>query len=164
MIPERYSKYNPVIFSKGRRGLIYIFKKNKTVFALKIKNPNSNAYFRIENEGKFLQLLNKYNIGPKLVDFSQDFVCYKFINGVTLKDYIKNNKNIFNVLKSVEEQCKVLDELNINKEEMHKPLKNIIVKNKKPILIDFERCHFTSRPKNVNQFKEFLRRIKWKGL
>jgi predicted Ser/Thr protein kinase len=54
--------------------------------------------------------------------------------------------------------------LKVNKEEMHHPHKHILVcaKNKKaliPVMIDFERCHLTSKPTNVTQFLEFICRI-----
>jgi len=112
------------------------------------------------NEGKFLKLLNKYQIGPKIIDFSESFVCYEFIEGIELKECI-NKKIHKDIIRSILKQCEIMDNLKINKEEMHKPLKNIIIKKNKAFLIDFERCHYTLRPKNVNQFKEFLRRIEW---
>lgn len=158
MLPKKLLKYYPVLFAKGKRGVIYTFKKNKKTIALKIKNPDSKAQNRIENEINFLKILNKHKIGPKLLEHGEDYFCYEFINGLTLKEYIKNNnpKKIFN---KILDQCKTLDELKINKEEMHNPIKNIIIKKNKPILIDFERCHFTSRPKNVNQFKQFTKKF-----
>ncbi len=159
MIPDNFIQYNPILFAKGKRGLVYKFKKNNKVYALKIKNPDSKASYRLEIEASFLKKLNKYKIGPKLVDYGNDYICYKFIEGITLKEYLKNNKNISKVLNEIKRQCKILDKLNINKEEFHKPLKNIIINKNKPILIDFERCHYTNRPKNINQFNEFLRRI-----
>ncbi len=159
MLPKKFLKYNLQPFSKGKRGLIYTFKKNKTLIALKIKNPESRAFNRIENEINFLKLLNKYKIGPKLIEYCENYFCYKFIEGITLKEFLKENKNPKKVLDKIMDQCKILDKLKINKEEMHKPLKNIIIANNIPVLIDFERCHYTSRPKNVNQFKEFLRRF-----
>jgi len=106
-----------------------------------------------------LKILNKHKIGPRIIEIGEDYFCYEFIKGETLKDFLKNKKNYKKVLENIMHQCEIMDELKINKEEMHKPLKNIIIKNKIPVIIDFERCHFTSRPKNVNQFKEFLRRI-----
>ena len=40
---------------------------------------------------------------------------------------------------------------------MHHPVKHIIIgKNRKPVLIDFERCRKTEKPKNVTQFCQFL--------
>jgi predicted Ser/Thr protein kinase len=46
---------------------------------------------------------------------------------------------------------------------MHHPLKHIIV-GRKPVLIDFERCHDTDKPKNVTQFLMFLGGTKVKAL
>ena len=160
MIPEKFLKYNPELFAKGKRGLIFVFQKNRKKYAIKIKNPDSKAVEKIRNEAFFLKKLNKYKIGPKFVEESSDYVCYEFIEGTILKEYLKENKDLNKIFKEILKQCEILDKLNINKEEMHNPLKNIIINKKnKPILIDFERCHFTSRPKNANQFKEFLRRI-----
>ena len=160
MLPKKFLKYNPQPFAKGKRGLIYTFKKNNKLIAIKIKNPESKAENRIQIEINFIKIFNKYKIGPKLIEYGEDYFCYEFIEGKTLKEYIKENKNPEKVLNEIMKQCKTMDDLKINKEEMHKPLKNIIVKKNKPILIDFERCHFTVRPKNTNQFKEFLRRSK----
>ncbi|MBS3152318.1 hypothetical protein J4230_02810 [Candidatus Woesearchaeota archaeon] len=159
MLPKNLLKYNPKLFARGKRGLIYTFKKNKKTIAIKIKNPESKAENRIQNEINFLKILNKHKIGPRIIEIGEDYFCYEFIKGETLKDFLKNKKNYKKVLENIMHQCEIMDELKINKEEMHKPLKNIIIKNKIPVIIDFERCHFTSRPKNVNQFKEFLRRI-----
>ena|SRR3989344_4720181 len=161
MVPLKYIKHNPSLFAQGKRGLIYTFKKGRKLIALKVKNPKSEAINRIENEINFLKILNKYNIGPKILDYGKDYFCYEFIDGITLKEYLKKIKNPKRVLERIMRQCEVMDKLKINKEEMHIPLKNIIVKNSKPILLDFERCHFTTRPKNVNQFREFLRRFRF---
>ena len=159
MLPNSLLKYNPKLFARGKRGLIYTFKKNEKIIAVKIKNPESKAENRIENEINFLKILNKYKIGPKLLDHGSDYFCYEFINGITLKEFLKTKKLNNKIINEILNQCKKLDELKINKEEMHKPLKNIIIKKNKPILLDFERCHYTIRPKNLNQFKQFLKRL-----
>ncbi|MBI2148079.1 hypothetical protein HYU23_00205 [Candidatus Woesearchaeota archaeon] len=158
MLPKKLLKYNPQIFAKGKRGLIYTFKKNNKLYAVKIKNPESKAENRIQNEINFLKILNKYKIGPKIIEFNEGYFYYEFIEGKTLKEFLKVNKNPEKIFGEIIRQCKILDNLKINKEEMHKPLKNIIIKNNKVIMLDFERCHFTARPKNFNQFKQFLRR------
>ncbi len=160
MLPKNIIEHNPEFYAKGKRGFVYKFKKENKTFAVKIKNPKSRAEGRIQNEAYFLKILNKYNIGPKLLFHGVDYFCYEFIEGENIKQYIKQNKKIpKRVLNNIMKQCKIMDKLKINKEEMHRPLKNIIIKNNKPVLIDFERCHFTERPKNSNQFKQFLRRF-----
>jgi len=58
------------------------------------------------------------------------------------------------------DQCYSMDKLMVNKEEMHHPLKHVIVTNVgNPVLLDFERCSNTEKPKNVTQFIEFICRM-----
>jgi len=55
------------------------------------------------------------------------------------------------------QQMYEMDKMKINKEEMSHPHKHIIIDNKyKPVLIDFERAHYTINPSNVTQFSDFL--------
>jgi len=63
------------------------------------------------------------------------------------------------VLKIIFNQMFILDKLKINKEEMHHPVKHVIVSNNKPILLDFERCHKTLKPHNVTQFCQYIIRL-----
>ncbi|MEW5896248.1 MAG: methyltransferase [Nanoarchaeota archaeon] len=66
-------------------------------------------------------------------------------------------KEIKKMLVNVLKQCFTLDLLKVNKEEMHHPYKHVLINKKNiPVLIDFERCHKTSRPQNVTQFVEFI--------
>ncbi|MBT4857903.1 hypothetical protein HON49_01910 [archaeon] len=39
---------------------------------------------------------------------------------------------------------------------MHHPVKHILIENKNPVQIDFERARHTDQPKNVTQFCDFL--------
>ena len=51
----------------------------------------------------------------------------------------------------------IMDKLKMNKEEMSHPQKHILVdKKNNPVLIDFERAHYTIKPGNVTQFCDFL--------
>tara|TARA_B100000315_G_scaffold259192_1_gene314141 strand:- start:2470 stop:3039 length:570 start_codon:yes stop_codon:yes gene_type:complete len=151
-------------FSKGKRGIIYtgIYKKIKV--AIKTKNPNSTAIDKIKNEAKYMQLLNKKKIGPKFIKSTNKYVMYKFVEGEFIDELfltLTKSKKI-QILKDVMIQCHILDKLGIDKEEMHHPHKHIIItKTLKPVLIDFERSHHTLKPKNVTQFVEYLRRIKF---
>ncbi len=144
-------------FAKGKRGFIYTGYLGRKKIVVKEKNPSSFALGRIKNEAKFLKLLNKYKIGPKLIKSSDKSIVYEFVKGEFILDFIeKNNKDkIMKILKEVLNQCFILDRLKINKLEMHHPVKHIII-DKKPVLIDFERCYYTKSPKNVTQFCQFL--------
>ena len=153
-------------FTKGHRGLLFTGTyKNKRV-AIKTKNPKSKAFGRIENEAKWLKKLNKYNIGPKLYFIGDNYFVYEYIGGDFIVDYIKksNKNNIKKIIKRIFKQLFVLDRLKIDKEEMHRPIKHIIVRKNKPYLIDFERINYSQNPKNITQFCQFLINSQLNGL
>lgn len=140
---------------------------NEIKVAVKVKRKESKADGRIENEANWLKLLNKRKIGPKLLFHEKDYLVCQFAEGDFILQWIarsrgaKQKKAISKILNDILEQCFVMDKLGINKEEMHHPLKHIIIdKNNLPTLLDFERCSKTKKPKNVTQFIEFICRFK----
>ncbi|MDD5086583.1 MAG: 50S ribosomal protein L11 methyltransferase [Candidatus Nanoarchaeia archaeon] len=145
------------VFAKGHRGLLYRAKLNKKDVVIKKKLPESKAKGRIENETKWIKTLNEKNIGPKLLFSGQGYFVYNFVKGKFIVDFIEKSKkqDIIKVIKDVFMQLYKMDRMNLDKEEMHHPLKHIIV-DKKPIMIDFERCRKTKKPKNVTQFCQFI--------
>ena|SRR3989338_1084385 len=138
--------------AKGKRSKVYVgFLKKKKV-AVKISK-------RAEIEGRWLKLLNKNRIGPKLIKVDRDKLIYEFVDGKRIGDCLKD-KNIKIILRKVLEQCRTLDKLKINKKELVNPYKHIIIKGNEVKMIDFERCHKVKRGKNVTQFGEYLMRMK----
>ena len=149
---------NVKYLAKGHRGLLFTgIWKNKKV-TIKAKNPKSKAFGRIENEAKWLKKLNKYHIGPKLIYAGDNYFIYYYIDGDLIMDFLKkSSKNrIRKIVKDVFNQMFALDKLKIDKEEMHHPLKHIIISRNKSCLVDFERAHYAQSPKNVTQFCQFL--------
>ena len=148
-------------FSKGKRGVVYTGTyKNKKV-AIKVKRSTSDAKGAIENEYFWLKRLNLYKIGPKVVFFKNKALVYEFVEGKYILDFLKkaSKKDRSKILKEVFRQLRIMDRLKVNKKEMHKPLKHIII-GKKVVLLDFERCYKSNKPKNVTQFCQFLLRRK----
>jgi len=146
-------------FTKGHRGVIYAGKLNGKKVAIKIQRPDIQVK-TIENEINCLKVLSKKKIGPKVIFSGKDYFVYEFIEGRFIKDFIdktKDRKIIKKILKDVMLQCRTLDKLEMNKEEMHHPYKHVIVADKnKAVLVDFERCRKTRDPKNVTQFCQYL--------
>jgi len=144
--------------AKGHRGIVYAGKYRGKKVAIKRKKPESEAVGRIQNEAKWLKVLNKKGIGPKFIFSKDDYFVYYFIDGKFIMDFLieANNKDINKVLCDIVDQCNLLDKLGLNKEEMHHPLKHIIVRRNKPVMIDFERIHYNDKPKNLTQFLQFL--------
>jgi len=122
-----------------------------------MNNPKSEAIGRMENEVNWLKRLNKKGIGPLLLFSGKGYFVYSFIEGIFIGKYLeKENKGkIKKVLKKVFEQMYTLDKIGVNKEEMHRPHKHVIIGDK-PYLVDFERAHFTNKPGNVTQFCQYI--------
>ncbi|MEK6951616.1 MAG: hypothetical protein AABX29_01240 [Nanoarchaeota archaeon] len=142
-----------MVYAKGKRTEVYkIFN-----FIIKVKRKDSKAISSIKNEGTWLKKINKYAIGPRLYYFNDKFLICKFIKGDRILDYFKkvglNEKE--KVVREVLRQCRILDKLKVDKFEMHHPLKHVIV-GRRIVLIDFERCKYSERPKNVTGFCQFL--------
>ena len=151
---------------KGHRGIVEM----KT---LKIKGKDVKVaikrslteHYDAKGEAKFLAILNRKGIGPKLLKFDagSNSIIMQYIDGDRILDYFgrkdTSKKNIFEVISKILGQLFIMDILGINKLEMTNPYKHIIIKDNKsdnPVMIDFERCIYTQKPKNVTQFIQFL--------
>ncbi|MEK6940154.1 MAG: HemK2/MTQ2 family protein methyltransferase [Nanoarchaeota archaeon] len=160
-------------FAEGKRGIVYTaqfdkslvikkqvpVKKRTITVAIKVKKKESKAADAITSEVFWLKALNERAIGPRMMFSGEDFVAYEFAEGEYIEDWLPNasKEDIQDVLASVFQQCYVMDKLGINKEEMHHPLKHIIVgKDGNATLIDFERSYETEKPHNVTQFADFV--------
>lgn len=144
--------------TKGHRGIIFTGRdENGKKITVKSELPSSNAMCRIENEITILKKINKSGIGPKILFHGEKYFAYEFIDGLRVIDFIKENSKdkVIAMLLNVINQLFKLDKLGISKEEMHHPVKHILV-DKEPVLIDFERAHHTLKPQNITQFCQFL--------
>jgi len=146
---------NIEIIGKGWRGTVY--KASWEDFTISIKAPNTKEHINaIKKEGEILEIVNQYNIGGKLIIKGDNFIAYKYIDGIHFEDYI-NKKNYKQLTFQLFEQARVLDIIGINKDEMQRPLKNALVnKEGKLVLIDFERANFSKKPTNITQLLQFV--------
>lgn len=164
-------------FTEGKRGIIYVAnydkskgikshlsKKNVVKVAIKTEKRGLG---RVANEINWVKELNKKGIGPNLLFYGKDYFVYEFVEGEFILDWIKGKSEdeIKRVLLDILDQCFVMDKLKVTKEEMHHPHKHILVnKFAQAVLLDFERCVKTDKPKNVTQFVEFICRMKRKNV
>jgi putative serine/threonine protein kinase len=148
------------LFAKGKRGLTFLRELDGKTVLVKRRNPSS-AVDTIANEARFTRALNAKGIGP-------DFISYDAKGGELVREYIEGAElrkwmpcadvvSLRKALLSLLRQCKTMDGLKIDKQEMTRPWKNVIVRpSGEPVLIDFERCREVTVPKNVTQFCQFL--------
>lgn len=178
-LETKHSLQKITYFTKGKRGMLYkarhcIDNRNCKTVIIKSKNPKSKAENRIENEAKWMKKLNNYAIGPKYLASgktnSTSYVLYEYISGQFLTDWIEHQKvektktkqkieeikKIKKILVNCFKQCRKLDLLGADKDEMHHPFKHILISHNRPVFLDFERMHHVKEPKNVTQFCQCL--------
>ncbi len=148
------------LLAKGKRGQVYVYKSSVDGKEVCVKelNPATEAEDVIKNEAHFLRVVNTRGIGPKILKEEEDKVFMEFVQGERILDFFERSDKtgIVKVIKDSLEQARTLDELGINKYELTNPYKHIIVSYKKPVMIDFERCKETRKPKNVTQLVQFF--------
>ncbi|MBW2968106.1 methyltransferase [Candidatus Woesearchaeota archaeon] len=150
--------------AKGHRGLVYTGRFRGKKITVKAQREDIDAKDTVDNEVKQLQLLNKYDIGPKLLFSGKGYFAYSFVEGEFILNFFRNPKtkkeDVVWVLQDVFEQMYAMDEEKLNKEEMHHPVKHVLVSKKKgepvPTLLDFERCKKRPKVHNVTQFAQFV--------
>ncbi len=137
-------------------------KREKIKVGIKIKREESKAENRISNETTWLEKLNKQHIGPQLLFSGDSYFAYQFVDGRFILDWVQDatKGDIKGVLRDLLQQCHTMDKMGVNKEEMHHPMKHIVINSwNQPVLLDFERCYTTEKPHNVTQFVEFICRL-----
>ena len=149
--------------NKGKRGIVYITKDDSGVVVVKKERPGSKALRALNNEAYWLKILNKYKIGPRFIRFDDGLVM-EYIKGELFVDWYEKHKgkDVKNAVRDIFLQCRIMDKIGVNKLEMNCPVKHIIMRNNKPVMIDFERCKRTLRPKNVTQLCQFFLSIGFK--
>ena len=141
----------------------YIPKRTLVPVAIKVERKGSVAQQRLENEAKWLAQVNQKSIGPKLLLAGERYIVMEFVEGKIIEEWMNDKKcsEVLKILRSVLEQCFVLDQLHFAKEEMHHPHKHIIITPLgEPVMIDFERSHESQNPQNVTQFVEYICRLR----
>ncbi len=148
----------PAFFTKGKRGMIFTGTWKGKKVAIKLQLPGI-AVKTIAHEYRMLKMLNRYGIGPQVFWSKGNMMVYKFIDGLFFPLFAAKagRQMIRNVLADVFQQCGKLDQLGFTKQEMHHPVKHIVVTKKgKAVLLDFERCRKTKKQKNVTQFCQYV--------
>ncbi|MEM4819419.1 MAG: hypothetical protein QXQ91_03840 [Nanopusillaceae archaeon] len=130
-----------------------IFLTERNTIIKKFKKGLEKNY---EKEKNFLLELKNYDFVPKIIswDDKEKWIEMEYINGKFLEDL--NKEEIKKYIEKILDICYLLDKLKINKEEMHRPEKHIIILENRIVFIDWERAKKTKKPQNLNQFIQFL--------
>ena len=141
------------ILGKGYVGIVVLGKLGRKKVAVKIRR-NDSPRKNLKKEAKLLQITNRYGVGPKLIDFSKNFLVMEYLEGEKIGKWISDLKTklrssqIKTVIKKVLEDCYKLDMIGLDHGELSRMPKHVIV-GKKITIIDFESSSKERRVSNV---------------
>jgi len=143
--------------SKGRRGIVSIAELDGNQVVIKESNPTASTN-SIEHEARILRQVNAHGIGPTFIRMEGNNMVSEFIAGQEILLWLASasTPETRRVLLDVLAQCRTLDLLGISKREMTRPYKHILIRDNKPVQIDFERARETKRPQNVTQCCQWI--------
>jgi len=141
------------ILGKGCVGLAVLVKYRKKICALKIRRTDANR-LNMYNEVFMHSLANAANVGPILIDFSENFILMEFIDGRNIVDWSAGDcvlgEDVYHVLASTLEQCYALDRIKLDHGQLsHLKCHLIVSPQKEPTIIDFESASVGRKPNNV---------------
>ncbi len=148
--------------ARGHRSIVYTARFNGRIVAVKKRRIDIDVSNHLLNEAGILKKLNKHKIGPKIYHGGRDMIVMEYAKGDRILEWLEKNRGnkklVKKMINELLRQCRVMDKMKIEKKEMHKPLKHVII-GKKLTLIDFERARIKEKPGNVTQASQFLIRL-----
>jgi len=150
------------VLGKGCVGVVVVAYTNSGRAALKIRRVDADRKGMF-HEGEMLKRANAIDVGPKLLEISENFLLMELVEGTHFPEWIESMEGreeqwrVRLVLKDVLEQCYRLDEAGLDHGELSNAPKHIIVDaDDRPHLIDFETASINRRVSNVTSVCQYL--------
>jgi putative serine/threonine protein kinase len=140
------------IAGKGCVGLVVKAKVHEKVYALKIRRTDANRPTMLD-EVRYHRIANGVCVGPRLVDYSDNFILMEFAEGLTIEEWTRadiDSGNALAVVKSILEQCYALDRAGIDHGELSHIDRHVIVNDTTATIIDFESASTERKVSNVS--------------
>jgi len=150
------------LMAKGHSSRIFLVKRGKRSLIAKLEREDSPRKEMLDKEVKCLRKANALGIGPRLIGFDtiNRVILMEFIDGPTFKDWLFEKKRAKEELSAFISgllgQALLLDEAGIDHGQLAGPGKNILVRQGRPIIIDFEKASFRRKFHNHSTLVSFL--------
>lgn len=151
--------FNIPVLGKGCVGIVTIAYVDGKKTALKIRRVDANRA-KMQSEADMLKKANSVDVGPKLLDFSKNFLLMQYIDGDLLPVWLEKTvgiKRLKAVLREILEQCWRLDMVGLDHGELSHAPKHVIVNaSDTPFIVDFETASINRKPSNITSICQFL--------
>ncbi|MBN2067060.1 MAG: hypothetical protein JW744_01175 [Candidatus Diapherotrites archaeon] len=146
---------------KGHSSLVYLAMSGRKRLVLKAERQDSSRFRMAEREAENLRRANEIGIGPKLAgfDFEKRIILMEFVEGKTFSEWLFSNperKELMEFARELLAQGKRLDEIGLDHGQLAGRGKNILVRNGKPVIIDFEKASSRRKCHNFSVLQAFL--------
>jgi len=152
------------VLGKGCVGIVILAHRaaDKVKVALKVRRVDADRA-GMQHEAEMLRRANAVDVGPKLLDVTEDLLVMEFIHGKVFPLWIEELKGkrtralIRGVLRNLLEQGWRLNEAGLDHGELSRAPKHILINEEtKPYILDFETASITRRCSNVTSLCQFL--------
>jgi putative serine/threonine protein kinase len=151
------------IAGKGCVSLVLKAKfRDQTSCALKVRRLDANR-ISMEREAELHKIANSAGVGPKIIGNSKNIIIMEFIDGLSIIDWIRQERNVSDhriVLKivfEILEQCYLLDRAHLDHGQLSHLNRHVIVSRSHDVtLIDFESSSIQRRTANVTSAAQSL--------
>ena len=141
------------ILGKGYVGVVVLGKIGRKKVAVKIRR-NDSPRKNLKKEAELLGITNQSNVGPKLVNFSKNFLVMEYLDGKKIGDWVGslkkkgNSSQLKTIITKILEDCYSLDRIGLDHGELSNLSKHVII-GRKITILDFESSSVDRRVSNV---------------
>jgi len=150
------------VLGKGYVGIVVAVHTDMGKAALKVRRVDADRV-GMQHEAEMLRRANALDVGPTLLDATENFLLMEFVEGTLLPRWVEALKGrgarsrIRRVLRAVLENCWRLDEAGLDHGELSRAPKHIIIDaHDCPHLVDFETASVNRKVSNVTSICQYL--------
>ena len=158
--PKRIDNHK--IIGKGCVSIAILANTSSRLAVLKIRRMDADRSDML-HEVQMLKFANASSIGPRLFQYSKNFILMDYIAGSLIGEWLNHVRSfshvkIKNILKDILTQCYKMDMMHLDHGELSNASKHVIIRNTdlKPIIIDFESASRQRRPNNLTSICQFI--------
>jgi putative serine/threonine protein kinase len=148
------------VLGKGCVSIVVVARCREGEAALKIRRVDANRP-SLSQEAELQSLANRVAVGPKLYNYSDNFILMELIRGVNLPEWVRNLKgrgmvsNLRRVCRDLLAKCWRLDQAHLDHGELSNLSKHVIVGDRVEI-IDFESASTKRSVRNLTSAAQYL--------
>ncbi len=155
--PTRISRWQ--ILGKGHVGVVVAAMCYEAQVALKILRTDADRT-SMQREGLMLAYANTVQVGPKIVNCTDDFLISELIEGISLMSWTNMGPELLHpdrCARALIFQGFRLDLAGMDHGELSRPDKHVILQNGgAPVILDFESASLNRRCNNLLSLVQFL--------